>query len=174
MHASMMYTCTCTELKVNSSLPRNKNQSSGFCLLMVASVSVMTFQETKVLGATGGGLDLSDLDAFVLRPAPQGMSIRCRISRDKKGMDRSMYPTYFLHLEWENGKRVREGMPLGCSGACYGRAEQNLLARLPGASKDCFGASVRIYQDIPLNYDRKVRQFMFAVGQVKIQTKIVW
>ena len=40
------------------------------------------------------------------RPAPQGTTVKCRISRDKKGMDRNMYPTYFLHMEKDDGKKV--------------------------------------------------------------------
>ncbi|XP_015764471.1 PREDICTED: tubby protein homolog, partial [Acropora digitifera] len=39
------------------------------------------------------------------RPAPQGSPIKCRITRDKKGMDRGMYPTYFLHMEKDDGKK---------------------------------------------------------------------
>ncbi|XP_036105375.1 tubby-related protein 1 [Molossus molossus] len=38
---------------------------------------------------------------FVLRPAPQGRTVRCRLTRDKKGMDRGLYPSYFLHLDSE-------------------------------------------------------------------------
>lgn len=41
-----------------------------------------------------------------MRPAPQGVTVKCRITRDKKGMDRGMYPTYYLHLEREDGKKV--------------------------------------------------------------------
>ena len=40
------------------------------------------------------------------RPAPQGQTIKCRITRDKKGVDRQMFPTYFLHLEKDDGKKV--------------------------------------------------------------------
>ena len=40
------------------------------------------------------------------RPAPKGTTVKCRISRDKKGMDRNMYPTYFLHMEKDDGKKV--------------------------------------------------------------------
>lgn len=40
------------------------------------------------------------------RPAPQGQTVKCRITRDKKGVDRQMFPTYFLHLEKDDGKRV--------------------------------------------------------------------
>jgi len=52
-------------------------------------------------------IDVDDLEEFILRPAPQGVTVKCRITRDKKGMDRGMYPTYYLHLEREDGKKVR-------------------------------------------------------------------
>ncbi|XP_027033938.1 tubby protein isoform X1 [Tachysurus fulvidraco] len=51
-------------------------------------------------------IDVGDLEEFTLRPAPQGVTIKCRITRDKKGMDRGMYPTYYLHLEREDGKKM--------------------------------------------------------------------
>lgn len=51
--------------------------------------------------------DIQDhLDQFVFKPAPQGTLVKCRITRDRKGMDRGLYPTYFLHLEREDGKKV--------------------------------------------------------------------
>ncbi|XP_031240790.1 tubby protein homolog [Mastomys coucha] len=52
-------------------------------------------------------IEVQDLEEFALRPAPQGITIKCRITRDKKGMDRGMYPTYFLHLDREDSKKVR-------------------------------------------------------------------
>ncbi|XP_017931531.2 tubby protein homolog isoform X8 [Manacus vitellinus] len=51
-------------------------------------------------------IDVDDLEEFAIRPAPQGVTVKCRITRDKKGMDRGMYPTYYLHLEREHGKKV--------------------------------------------------------------------
>ncbi|KAG8438433.1 hypothetical protein GDO86_008929 [Hymenochirus boettgeri] len=51
-------------------------------------------------------VDVEDLEEFSMRPAPQGVTIKCRITRDKKGMDRGMYPTYYLHLEREDSKKV--------------------------------------------------------------------
>ncbi|XP_023348183.1 tubby protein homolog [Eurytemora carolleeae] len=36
----------------------------------------------------------------------QGSTIKCRITRDRKGMDRGLYPTYFLHMEREDGRKV--------------------------------------------------------------------
>ncbi|XP_065611365.1 tubby protein homolog isoform X7 [Cyrtonyx montezumae] len=49
---------------------------------------------------------VDDLEEFAVRPASQGVTVKCRITRDKKGMDRGMYPTYYLHLEREHGKKV--------------------------------------------------------------------
>lgn len=46
------------------------------------------------------------LDEFVLKPATQGTIVKCRITRDKRGVDRSVYPTYYLHMEREDGKKV--------------------------------------------------------------------
>ncbi|XP_063970122.1 tubby-related protein 3-like [Lytechinus pictus] len=59
----------------------------------------------NLAGAVGGVLDGPELDRFVLAPAPQGQSVRCRITRDKKGVDRSVYPTYYLHMEREDGRK---------------------------------------------------------------------
>uniref|UniRef100_A0A1I7Y2A1 Tub domain-containing protein n=1 Tax=Steinernema glaseri TaxID=37863 RepID=A0A1I7Y2A1_9BILA len=49
---------------------------------------------------------VNNLNSFVQEPVKRGMNLRCRITRDKKGVDRGMYPTYFLHLEKEEEKRV--------------------------------------------------------------------
>lgn len=57
-------------------------------------------------------VDASNLEEFVFRPAPRGVTIKCRISRNKKGMDRGLYPTYFMHMEREDGKRVSGASPI--------------------------------------------------------------
>ena len=31
--------------------------------------------------------------------------MKCKISRDKRGVDKGIYPTYYLHLDREDGKR---------------------------------------------------------------------
>jgi tubby and related proteins len=48
----------------------------------------------------------TNLSEFVLKPAPQNLTIKCRITRDKHGVDRGMFPTYFMHFEREDGKKV--------------------------------------------------------------------
>ncbi|XP_029429437.1 tubby-related protein 1 [Rhinatrema bivittatum] len=49
-------------------------------------------------------IEVENLEEFVLRPAAQGVTIKCRVTRDKKGMDRGLYPTYYVHLD--NDKKV--------------------------------------------------------------------
>ncbi|CAK8697118.1 unnamed protein product [Clavelina lepadiformis] len=62
-------------------------------------------------GSSGGryvlpGMDIDDLENFCMQPAPQGYTIKCRITRDKKGIDRHAFPTYFLHYERDDGKKI--------------------------------------------------------------------
>uniref|UniRef100_A0A1I8FAR2 Tub domain-containing protein n=1 Tax=Macrostomum lignano TaxID=282301 RepID=A0A1I8FAR2_9PLAT len=51
--------------------------------------------------------DIPDLGDFALQPAGRDAagSLKCRISRHSRGMDGSRYPTYYLHLERDDGKR---------------------------------------------------------------------
>uniref|UniRef100_A0A0P4W483 Tubby-like protein n=1 Tax=Scylla olivacea TaxID=85551 RepID=A0A0P4W483_SCYOL len=46
------------------------------------------------------------VERFVLEPAKEGTLVKCRISRDRKGMDRGLFPTYFLHMERDDGKKI--------------------------------------------------------------------
>ncbi|XP_064354413.1 tubby-related protein 1 [Dromaius novaehollandiae] len=54
--------------------------------------------------APSPAVEVGNLEEFVLRPAPQGLTVKCRVTRDKKGMDRGLYPTYYLHLD--NDRKV--------------------------------------------------------------------
>lgn len=51
-------------------------------------------------------MSFEDLAEFALRPAPIDVTIRCTITRDRRGMAKGLYPTYCLHMEREDGKRV--------------------------------------------------------------------
>ncbi|XP_046710461.1 tubby protein homolog isoform X1 [Silurus meridionalis] len=51
-------------------------------------------------------VSLEDLEQFALRPAPRAVTFQCRITRDRRGMERGIYPTYYLHMEKEDGKKV--------------------------------------------------------------------
>ncbi|KAM9277823.1 tubby-related protein 3 [Cariama cristata] len=50
--------------------------------------------------------DIGNLEDFVLRPAPRGVTVKCRITRDKKGMDRGLFPTYYMHLERDDNRKT--------------------------------------------------------------------
>uniref|UniRef100_A0A673C457 Si:dkey-220f10.4 n=1 Tax=Sphaeramia orbicularis TaxID=375764 RepID=A0A673C457_9TELE len=49
---------------------------------------------------------VEDLEKFALRPAPRDVTIQCRVTRDRRGMEKGIYPTYYLHMEKGDGKRV--------------------------------------------------------------------
>lgn len=40
-----------------------------------------------------------ELLQFVTQPISPQVTLQCTIIRDKKGLDRSLYPTYYLHLQ---------------------------------------------------------------------------
>uniref|UniRef100_A0A1I7XTI4 Tub domain-containing protein n=1 Tax=Heterorhabditis bacteriophora TaxID=37862 RepID=A0A1I7XTI4_HETBA len=48
----------------------------------------------------------ANLERFVLAPAKRNVIYKCSITRDKRGMDKGMYPTYYLHLEKDEKKKV--------------------------------------------------------------------
>ncbi|XP_074681895.1 tubby-related protein 3 [Strix aluco] len=50
--------------------------------------------------------EVENLEDFVLRPAPRGVTVKCRITRDKKGMDRGLFPTYYMHLERDDNRKT--------------------------------------------------------------------
>lgn len=67
------------------------------------------FKDVERPGSSGGslpGIDTDNLEEFCTRPAPQGITMKCRVTRDKKGLDRHAFPTYFLHLERDDGKKI--------------------------------------------------------------------
>ncbi|XP_017951003.1 tubby-related protein 3 isoform X2 [Xenopus tropicalis] len=66
-------------------------------------VSTSSREEDTHLAAA---IEIDDLEGFALRPAPNNMIFQCRITRDKKGVDKGIYPTYYLHLERDDGKRL--------------------------------------------------------------------
>ncbi|XP_008301923.1 tubby protein [Stegastes partitus] len=55
---------------------------------------------------TTSPISVEDLEKFALRPAPRDVTIQCRVTRDRRGVEKGIYPTYYLHMEKEDGKRV--------------------------------------------------------------------
>ncbi|XP_040580920.1 protein king tubby 1 isoform X2 [Lepeophtheirus salmonis] len=86
------------EKKNESDEPSTKNEASNILN------SKNSKEEPGDIGILATMMD--NLDQFVLEPSPQGALVKCRITRDRKGMDRGLFPTYFLHMEREDGKRV--------------------------------------------------------------------
>ncbi|CDQ58706.1 unnamed protein product [Oncorhynchus mykiss] len=58
------------------------------------------------IGRVTTPVSVEDLEKFALHPAPRDTTIQCRITRDRRGVEKGMYPTYYLHMEKEDGKRV--------------------------------------------------------------------
>lgn len=49
----------------------------------------------------------SFLYQFISHRVPKENEIvKCRITRDKQGLDKHMYPMYYLHMEQENDQKV--------------------------------------------------------------------
>ncbi|PIK34265.1 putative tubby-related protein 3 [Apostichopus japonicus] len=96
---------------LNASYPETNTNPSSHSLIPQETFQTETAPSGQMTlipgpGAIGGPNNMDDLDAYVLTPAPQGTPVRCRISRDKKGVDRNIYPTYYLHMEREDGKKT--------------------------------------------------------------------
>lgn len=77
------------------SLNMNQNQSSNHDI-----------EETNRECDSISGDIIGNIDQFVMKPAPQGHLFKCRITRDRKGMDRGLFPIYYLHLEKNYSKKV--------------------------------------------------------------------
>ncbi len=108
-----------TPLENNSSPSHNVQYIFWFELWLSQNIlwfkCVFLFQQDHLdyrqgSGNISGSTHLNDiqenLDQFVFKAAPKESQMKCRITRDRKGMDRGLYPTYFLHLEREDGKKI--------------------------------------------------------------------
>ena len=78
-------------------------------LSLYYSVTNKTHHQQDSIGSSEAPTSLDNgaaVERFVLEPAKEGTLVKCRISRDRKGMDRGLFPTYFLHMERDDGKKV--------------------------------------------------------------------
>ncbi|XP_038964769.2 tubby-related protein 3 isoform X1 [Rattus norvegicus] len=87
-----------------SSLPAQSEKESAGASQKAASdtgASGMTAQQGDAqLG------EVENLEDFAYSPAPRGVTVKCRVTRDKKGMDRGLFPTYYMHLEKEENRKI--------------------------------------------------------------------
>ncbi|KJH45310.1 Tub family protein [Dictyocaulus viviparus] len=49
---------------------------------------------------------VANLEKFVDTPGRRNVVYKCSITRDKRGMDKGIYPTYYLHLERDDKKKI--------------------------------------------------------------------
>ncbi|CAO2606731.1 Tubby-related protein 3 [Lemmus lemmus] len=71
--------------------------------------SSVASQKAALTGAAGVTAQLGEvenLEDFAYSPAPRGVTVKCRVTRDKKGMDRGLFPTYYMHLEKEENRKI--------------------------------------------------------------------
>ncbi|XP_035141810.1 tubby-related protein 2 [Callithrix jacchus] len=52
-----------------------------------------------------------DKKAYVLRPALRGIRMQCYIKRDNRGVDKYLFPLYYLYLENPDGLKVQSAGP---------------------------------------------------------------
>ncbi|XP_073932381.1 tubby-related protein 3 isoform X2 [Castor canadensis] len=50
--------------------------------------------------------EVDNLEDFAYSPAPRGITVKCRVTRAKKGMDRGLFPTYYMHLEKDGNQKI--------------------------------------------------------------------
>lgn len=92
-----------SEKNESSSLLSNSNLRNGSLPVSPASskknstLSNSTEIEGEIVGT---------IDQWVTQPAGQGLLYKCRIMRDRKGMDHGLFPIYYLHLEKDLNKKI--------------------------------------------------------------------
>ncbi|ALC41108.1 king-tubby [Drosophila busckii] len=84
---------------------------AGVAAVRPVGMAGSTKENSELEGANGStgeseGDVIGQIDQFVMQPAPQGVLYKCRITRDRKGMDRGLFPIYYLHLERDYGKKI--------------------------------------------------------------------
>jgi len=71
-----------------------------------SSASHNTTNNSSYNGNEAEGDISGSVEHWVVQPGKQGVLYKCRITRDRKGMDRGLFPIYYLHLERDTGKKV--------------------------------------------------------------------
>lgn len=67
-----------------------------------------------------------DLDKFVYTPAPNGLGdIQCRITRDQRGVEKNLFPIYYMHVE-----RPGDGKKVGLSNCNTGLTAADWISSL--------------------------------------------
>ena len=93
------------EISVNSM--STIDQAAAPVAPKMSQATEFTHQDLKALGVvlSAEGDTIENLYQFVSKSAPDGVSVKCRVQREKRGMERSMFPTYFMYLERESSSK---------------------------------------------------------------------
>uniref|UniRef100_A0A8C5HSA5 TUB like protein 1b n=1 Tax=Gouania willdenowi TaxID=441366 RepID=A0A8C5HSA5_GOUWI len=91
-----------TTTTTRNSLSEEHPQSQSFLLYHSLKNALICFEQER---APSPEIEFDNLEKFVLEPAAQGVTVKCRVTRDQRGMDKSLYPLYYLHLD--NEQKVR-------------------------------------------------------------------
>lgn len=88
---------------LNNNVSRDSQQDSGSS----GNLKSMEHSSPQASGHNDAEGDVAGpIEQWVTQPAAQGVLYKCRITRDRKGMDRGLFPIYYLHLERDYGKRL--------------------------------------------------------------------
>ncbi|XP_068614511.1 tubby protein homolog [Brachionichthys hirsutus] len=85
---------------------RNKEKTTPSLGSLNSNYKELSSSDSESHDRSTSPLSVDDLEEFALRPAPRDATIQCRVTRDRRGMEKGIYPTYYLHMEKEDGKRV--------------------------------------------------------------------
>ncbi|NXO04466.1 TULP3 protein, partial [Rhinopomastus cyanomelas] len=87
----------------HSPCPESERPSSAASEKSVVEIGASCSPSPQAVAQLG---EIEDLKDFALRPAPRGVTVKCRITRDNKGMDRGLFPTYYMHLERDDNRKT--------------------------------------------------------------------
>ncbi|XP_069462201.1 tubby protein-like isoform X2 [Ambystoma mexicanum] len=80
-------------------------EGEGDILSCVVQTETLSSSNQEEPAIPSSPVQLGDLEMFAFRPAPEGVTMQCRITRDKKGVDKGIFPTYYLYLEKDDGRK---------------------------------------------------------------------
>lgn len=86
---------------MEESKPATSYHAKMLCQFLATDATFSLYQERS----PSPEIEFDNLEKFVMEPATQGLTVKCRVTRDQRGMDKNFYPLYYLHLD--NDKKVR-------------------------------------------------------------------
>ncbi|XP_054159639.1 tubby protein-like [Oppia nitens] len=88
-----------SSLELNKNLVQNLNINLDKSVDNLDKICVSGQQELIQLNPLNNILTNEELLLFATQPISPQTTLQCTIIRDKKGLDRSLYPTYYMHLQ---------------------------------------------------------------------------